>query len=195
MKVRRLPSHKFLSKTESCFIIYHFLQACSLSNFTILLIAPVLSPTLRIVLDSSFSLTPFSLTRFHHQPMSKTSRSHILSLWDGILEWEAFPFTRVLPNPLIKHRSLHCRQILYQLSHKRSHCVDHNKFQKILKAMGISDYLSCLLRNVYVGQETTIRTKHGTMDWFEIENEYNKVVYFHLLINLYEDTSSKCQAG
>ena len=58
--------------------------------------------------------------------------------------------------------------------------------------MGISDYLSCLLRNLYVGQETTIRTKHGTMDWFEIENEYNKVVYFHLLINLYEDTSSKC---
>ena len=82
VKVRRLPSHKFLSKTESCFIIYHFLQACSLPNFLILLIAPALSPTLRIVLDSSFSLTPFSLTRFHDQPMSKTSRSHILLLWD-----------------------------------------------------------------------------------------------------------------
>ena len=47
--------------------------------------------------------------------------------------------------------------------------VDHNKVWKILKEMGIPDYLSCLLRNPYAGQEATIRTGHGTTDWFQIE--------------------------
>ena len=47
-------------------------------------------------------------------------------------------------------------------------CVDHNKLWKILKEMGISDHLTCLLRNLYAGQETTVRTRHGTMDWFQI---------------------------
>ena len=47
-------------------------------------------------------------------------------------------------------------------------CVDHNKLWKILKEMGISDQLTCLLRNVYAGQEATVRTGHGTTDWFEI---------------------------
>ena len=47
-------------------------------------------------------------------------------------------------------------------------CVDHNKLWKILKEMGISDHLSCLLRNLYAGQEVTVRTGHGTTDWFKI---------------------------
>ena len=47
-------------------------------------------------------------------------------------------------------------------------CVDHNKLWKILKKMGIPDYLTCLLRNLYAGQETTVRTGHGTTDWFQI---------------------------
>ena len=47
-------------------------------------------------------------------------------------------------------------------------CVDHNKRWKILKEMGIPDHLSCLLRNVYTGQEATVRTGHGTTDWFQI---------------------------
>ena len=46
--------------------------------------------------------------------------------------------------------------------------VDHNKLLKILKEMGITDHLTCLLRNLYAGQEATVRTKHGTMDWFQI---------------------------
>ena len=45
-------------------------------------------------------------------------------------------------------------------------CVDHNKLWKILKEMGILDYLTCLLRNLYAGQEATDRTGHGTTDWF-----------------------------
>ena len=45
-------------------------------------------------------------------------------------------------------------------------CVDHNKMWKILKVMGILDQLTCLLRNLYAGQEATVRTGHGTIDWF-----------------------------
>ena len=47
-------------------------------------------------------------------------------------------------------------------------CVDHNKLWKILKEAGVPDHLTCLLRNLYAGQEATVRTKHGTMDWFQI---------------------------
>ena len=48
-------------------------------------------------------------------------------------------------------------------------CVDHNILWKILKEMGIPDHLICLLRNLYAGQEATVRTGHGTTDWFQIE--------------------------
>ena len=47
-------------------------------------------------------------------------------------------------------------------------CVDHNKLWKILKEMGIPDHLTCLLRNLYAGQEATVQTGHGTTDWFQI---------------------------
>ena len=47
-------------------------------------------------------------------------------------------------------------------------CVDHKKLWKILKEMGIPDHLTCLLRNSYAGQEATVRTGHGTTDWFQI---------------------------
>ena len=47
-------------------------------------------------------------------------------------------------------------------------CVDHNKLRKILKKTGIPHHLTCFLRNLYVGQEATGRTGHGTMDWFQI---------------------------
>ena len=47
-------------------------------------------------------------------------------------------------------------------------CADHNKLWKILQEMGIPKYLTCLLRNLYVGQEATVRTGHGTTDWFQI---------------------------
>ena len=46
-------------------------------------------------------------------------------------------------------------------------CVDHNKLRKILKVLGIQDHLTCLLRNLYAGQEATVRTGHGKTDWFQ----------------------------
>ena len=51
---------------------------------------------------------------------------------------------------------------------KTSDCVDHKKLWKILKAMGIPDHLTCLLRNLYASQEATVRTGHGTTDRFQI---------------------------
>ena len=53
-------------------------------------------------------------------------------------------------------------------SRKTFDCVDHNKLWKILKEMGIPDHLTCLLRNLYAGQEATVRTGHGITDWFQI---------------------------
>ena len=58
-------------------------------------------------------------------------------------------------------------------------CVDHNKLWKILKEMGIPDHLICLLRNLYAGQEATVRTGHGTTYWFQKGKEYVKAVYCH----------------
>ena len=64
-------------------------------------------------------------------------------------------------------------QTLFQMSKLNDHakafdCVDHNKLWKILKEMGIPDHLTCLLRNLYSGQEATVGNGHGTTDWFQI---------------------------
>ena len=56
-------------------------------------------------------------------------------------------------------------------------CVDHYKLWKILKEMGIADHLSCLLRNLYVGQEATSRTGHEKMDWIQIGKQYIKYIF------------------
>ena len=57
---------------------------------------------------------------------------------------------------------------IYFLTMPKPLTVDHNKLWKILKEMGILDHLTCLLRNLYAGQEATVRTGHGTTDWFQI---------------------------
>ena len=62
-------------------------------------------------------------------------------------------------------------------------CVeDHNKLWKILKEMGITDHLTCLLRNLYAGQEATARTGHRTTDWFQIGKVVRQVIIITLLI-------------
>ena len=69
-------------------------------------------------------------------------------------------------------------------------CVHHNKLWKILKEMGIPDHLTCLLRNLYAGREATIRTGHGTTDWFQIEKGVcHGCILSPCLFNLYAGTS------
>ena len=63
--------------------------------------------------------------------------------------------------------------------------VDHNKLWKILQEMGIPDHLTCLLRNVYAGQKATVRTGHGTTDWFQIGKEVHQgCIFSSWLFNL-----------
>ena len=67
-----------------------------------------------------------------------------------------------------KQKSSRKTSISALLTAKSFDCVDHNKLWKILKEMGIQDHLNCLLRNLYAGQEATVRTGQGTTDWFQI---------------------------
>ena len=69
-------------------------------------------------------------------------------------------------------------------------CVDQNKLWEILKEMGVPDQFTCLLRNLYVGQEATVKTTHGTMDWFKLGKEYDKAVYCHLAYLTYMQSTS-----
>src|SRR5574342_466094 len=67
-------------------------------------------------------------------------------------------------------------------------CVDHNKLWTILKEMGIPDHLTCLLRNLYAGQEATVRTGHGTTDWFQIGKGVNQgCILSPCLFNFYAE--------
>ena len=90
--------------------------------------------------------------------------------WSGL----PFPSPGGLPNTGIKSGSLSLQAdtlpselgplLIASLMTWNSDCVDHNKLWKILKERGITDHLSCLLRNLYAGQEATVRTGHGTTD-------------------------------
>ena len=67
-------------------------------------------------------------------------------------------------------------------------CVDHNKLWKILKEMGIRNHLTCLLRNLHAGQEATVRTGHGTTDWFQIgKGVCHGCILSPCLFNLYAE--------
>ena len=74
-------------------------------------------------------------------------------------------------------------------------CVGHNKLWKILQEMGRPDHLICLLRNLYTGQEATVRTGHGTTDWFQIEKGVRQgCILSPCLFNLHADLEA-AQAG
>ena len=69
-------------------------------------------------------------------------------------------------------------------------CVDHNKLWKILKEIVIPDHLTCLLRNLYAGQEATVRTGHGRTDWFEIgKGVHQGCILSPCLFNFYAEYS------
>jgi len=75
-------------------------------------------------------------------------------------------------------------------------CVDHNKLWKTLKEMGIPDHLTCLLRNLYAGQEATVRAGHGTADWFQIgKGVHQGCILSPCLLNLYAEYIMRNWAG
>ena len=69
-------------------------------------------------------------------------------------------------------------------------CVDHNKLWEILKEMGTPDHLTCLLRNLYAGQEASVRTGHGTTDWFQIGKGVCQGLYCHPAYLTYMQSTS-----
>ena len=75
------------------------------------------------------------------------------------------------PGSWKKQESSRKTSISALLTAKAFDCVSHNKLWKILKEMGIPDHLTCLLRNLYAGQEATVRTGHGTTNWFQIRKK------------------------
>ena len=68
--------------------------------------------------------------------------------------------------------------------------MDHNKLWKTVKETGIPDHLTCLLRNLYAGQEATVRTGHGTRDWFQIGKGVRQGCIFHLAYLTYMQSTS-----
>ena len=75
-------------------------------------------------------------------------------------------------------------------------CVDHNKLWKILREMGVPDHLTCLLRNLYAGQEVTVRTRQGSTDWFKIgKGECQGCILSPCILNSYAEYHVKCWAG
>ena len=74
-------------------------------------------------------------------------------------------------------------------------CEDHNKLWKILKEMGILDHFTCLLRNLYSGQEAIVKSGCGTTDWFQTGKEYVKAVYCHPAYFICRVYQVKCWAG
>ena len=88
----------------------------------------------------------------------------------------------IIVNKRVRNAVLGCnlkndRMICFIDHAKAFDCVDHNKLWKILKEMGIPDHLTCLLRNLYACQEATVRTGHGTTDWFHIGAVYCHPAY------------------
>ena len=97
---------------------------------------------------------------------------------------------------LEKQESSRKTSISVLLTSQSFDCIDHNKLWKILQEMGIPDFLTCFLRNLYAGQEATVRTRLWTMDWFQIEKGvYVKAVYCHPAYLTYMQSTSRERLG
>ena len=106
-----------------------------------------------------------------------------LSLWDLIM-WLLETFI-IIEKARKFQKNIYFCFIDYA---KTFDCVDHNKLWKILKEMGIPDYLTFLLRNLYAGQEAAVRTGHGTTDWFQIgKGVFQGCILSPCLFNLYAE--------
>ena len=122
-----------------------------------LLLLPAIFPSIR-----NFSISQFFV--LGGQSIGASALASLLPMniqdwfplgWTGWIFLQSKGLSRVFPNTTVQ-------------KHQAFVCVDHNKLWKILKEMGIPDHLTCLLRNLYIGQEATVRTGHGTTDLLQI---------------------------
>ena len=114
-----------------------------------------------------------------------------LPMFKLVLEKAEEPETKLPKSALSLKRQESSRKNIYFCFidyAKAFDCVDHNKLWKILQEMGILDHLTCLLRNLYAGQEATVRTGRGTTDWFQIRKGVSQgCILSPCLFNLYAE--------
>ena len=146
--------------------------------------------------NSSHQVAKVLEFQFQHQSFQCTPRADLLAVQGtlksllqhhsskaSVLQHSAF-FTVQLSHPYMTTG----KTIVFIDYAKAFDCVDHNKLWKILKGMGIPDHLTCLLRNLHAGQEATVRTGHGTTDWFQIgKGVWPGCILSPCLFNLYAE--------
>ena len=116
---------------------------------------------------------------------SKVSRFSMLNF---SITWSTGPRMPDLDNSIIAREFPKTIYFFFIDYAKAFDCVDHNKLWKILKEMGITEHLTCLLINLYAGQEATVRTGHGTTDWFQIgKGVHQGCILSPCLFNLYAE--------
>ena len=125
-------------------------------------------------------VTPWTVAHLAPPPMGFSRQEY----WSGL----PFPSPGDLPNPGIKPRSPALQADTLTSEPPGTVWITTN--WKILQEMGIPDHLTCLLRNLYAGQEATVRTGHGTVNWFQIGKEYVKAVYCHRAYLTYVQSTS-----
>ena len=104
------------------------------------------------------------------------------------LEKAEEPEIKLLISIIEKARELQKNIYFWFIDYAKIDCVDHNKLWKIFQEIGIPDHLTCLLRNLYAGQEATVRTGHGTTDWFQVGKRVHQGCILSLcLFNLYAE--------
>ena len=131
------------------------------------------------------------LTHYHNNAQNSPSQaSTVRELWTKLdLETAEEPEIKLPTSTgsLIKQQSSRKIYFCFTDYAKAFDCVNHKKLWRILKEMGIPDHLTCLLRNLYAGQEATVRTKHGT-DWLQIgKGECQGCIVSPRLFNLYAE--------
>ena len=114
----------------------------------------------------------------------------VLWSWSSVFSLHDKPINLRDKEYLYSEIQLTKRMVFCFIYAKPFDCLNHNKLWKILKEMGIPDHLTCLLRNLCAGQEATVRTGHGTTDWFQIRKEYVKAVYCHPAYLTYMQSTS-----
>ena len=113
-------------------------------------------------------------------PFSGSLKGQLLNQWYRPSKWRA--------RQEREGGKVYCTIITTTHYAKAFDCVDHNKLWKSLKEMGIPDHLTCLLRNLYAGQEATVRTRYGTTDWFQIGKGVRQgCILLPCLFNLYAE--------
>ena len=120
-------------------------------------------------------------------PLNLIQHSRVYSILSYICNSLLWPISLLSYNSLQENsrKSIYFCFIDYA---KAFDSVDHNKLWEILQEMGIPDHLTCLLRNLYAGQEATVRTGHGTIDWFQIGKRVHQgCIWSPCLFNLYAE--------